>query len=101
MLDTSRRECYYTGVKKTFFFNLVTDESQHAVLKYTLKSFNEIRQRIADYAWAHVMRGKVELGRIFYAELREEYSLPASMVQRAIASVSEAMKADLRSRPRF
>jgi IS605 OrfB family transposase len=76
-------------------------EEQHAVLVETMGKFNEACNYIADIAFEHKCANKINLQKIVYYDVREQFGLSAQMTIRAIAKVVEAYKRDKSIKPSF
>ncbi len=79
---------------------LLPDEAQHAVLKDTMRVFNEACNYIAEVAFREQCASKFVLQKLIYDDVRKQFGLSAQLTIRAIAKVVEAYKRD-KSKPCF
>src|SRR5215472_12200284 len=88
-------------MKQTLLVKLAPMPDQHAALLRTLETFNAACNAIADVAYEHHMANKIELQKLVYYDVRQQFGLSAQMTIRAIAKVAEAYKRDRRIKPSF
>jgi IS605 OrfB family transposase len=88
-------------MKQTVLVKLAPTPAQHASLLRTLEAFNAACNAVAEVAFAHHMANKIELQKLVYYDIRQQFSLSAQMAIRAIAKVAEAYKRDKRIKPSF
>ncbi len=88
-------------MKQTLLVKLAPAPEQHAALVRTLETFNAACNDIAAVAFRERMANKIELQKLVYYGIREQFGLSSQMAIRAIAKVVEAYKRDRTIRPRF
>jgi putative transposase len=88
-------------MKQTVLVKLQPTPDQHAALLRTLEAFNAACNAIARVAFAERSANKIELQRLVYYDIRQQFGLSAQMTIRAIAKVAEAFKRDKRIKPSF
>jgi IS605 OrfB family transposase len=88
-------------VKQTLLVKLVTTPDWHATLLRTLEAFNAACNAIAIIAFRERCANKIELQKLVYYEIREQFGLSSQMTIRAISKVSEAYKRDKKVQPHF
>jgi putative transposase len=88
-------------MKQTLLVKLAPTPQEHAALLRTLEAFNAACDAIAEVAYAHHLANKIELQKLVYYDLRQQFRLSSQMAIRAIAKVAEAYKRDKRSKPSF
>lgn len=88
-------------MKQTVLITLAPTSDQHASLLRTLEAFNAACNAVAAVAFAHHLANKIELQKLVYYDLRQQFSLSAQMAIRAISKVAEAYKRDKTSKPSF
>lgn len=88
-------------MKQTVLVKLAPTPAQHASLLRTLEAFNAACNSVAKVAYAHRLANKIELQRLVYYDIRQQFGLSAQMAIRAIAKVAEAYKRDKRVKPSF
>jgi IS605 OrfB family transposase len=85
----------------TLQIQLFPDKEQAAQMKAAIERFNEAANWLARHAFERKTANKFHLQKLYYAELRERFGLPAQMAIRSIAQVCEAYKRDKSKRPKF
>jgi IS605 OrfB family transposase len=80
---------------------LAPTQDQHAALLRTLDTFNAACNVIAAVAFAERCANKIELQKLVYYDIREQFGLSSQMTIRAISKVSEAYKRDKTKQPSF
>ena len=85
----------------TLQIQMLPDIEQTAQMKATIERFNEAANWLAGHAFKRKTANKFYLQKLYYAELRARFGLPAQMAIRCIAQVCEAYKRDKRTRPKF
>ncbi|HET8909620.1 MAG TPA: RNA-guided endonuclease TnpB family protein [Ktedonobacterales bacterium] len=88
-------------MKQTLLVKLAPTPDQHAALLRTLETFNAACNAIAVVAFAERCANKIELQKLVYYDIREQFGLSSQMTIRAISKVSEAYKRDKKIQPRF
>ncbi|HEU4782978.1 MAG TPA: RNA-guided endonuclease TnpB family protein [Ktedonobacterales bacterium] len=88
-------------MKQTLLVKLAPTPNQHASLLRTLERFNAACNAIAAVAFAERCANKIELQRLIYYDIREQFGLSSQMTIRAISKVSEAYKRDRSKQPHF
>src|SRR5215469_5279987 len=88
-------------MKQTLLVKLAPTREQHAALLRTLEAFNAACTAIADVAFKHHMANKIELQKLVYYDIRQQFGLSSQMAIRAIAKVAEAYKRDKTIKPAF
>ena len=88
-------------MKLTLQLQLLPDPEQAAKLRETVERFNEAATWLAGLAFQRRLANKFALQKLFYAELRSRFYLPADTAIRCIAQVVEAYKRDKKKLPRF
>ena len=88
-------------MKITLQLQLLPDSDQEARLRETIERFNEAANWLAGLAFQRKLANKFALQKLFYAELRSRFDLPADTAIRCIAQVVEAYKRDKKKLPRF
>lgn len=86
---------------QTLMVKLDTYEEQHNALLETMHRFNEACNYIAVIAFEKGTANKIELQKVVYYDVRDEFKLSAQLTIRAIAKVSEAYKRDRTIKPEF
>lgn len=96
-------ECfgYHAGVNLTVQIKLLPVSYQAAALLATMERFNAACDALAAVAFDHRCANKVELQKLAYYRIREEFGLSAQMTIRAIAKVCEAYKCNKSIQPTF
>src|SRR5262249_45371732 len=89
------------SMKQTVLVRLDPTPAQHASLLRTLEAFNAACNAVAEVAFAHHHANKIELQKLVYYDIRQQFGLSAQMAIRAIAKVAEAYKRDKTSKPSF
>src|SRR5262249_4684379 len=92
---------YIESMKQTALVKLAPTPAQHASLLRTLEAFNAACNAVAEVAFAHHLANKIELQKLVYYDIRQQFGLSAQMAIRAIAKVAEAYKRDKKSKPSF
>ncbi|HEU5348643.1 MAG TPA: RNA-guided endonuclease TnpB family protein [Ktedonobacterales bacterium] len=88
-------------MKQTLLVKLAPTPDQHAALLRTLETFNAACNAIAAVAFAERCANKIELQKLVYYDIREQFGLSSQMTIRAISKVSEAYKRDKKIQPHF
>jgi putative transposase len=88
-------------MKQTVLIKLAPTPDQHAPLLHTLEAFNAACNVVAEVAYAHQLANKIELQKLVYYDIRQQFSLSAQMAIRAISKVAEAYKRDKKIKPSF
>jgi predicted transposase len=88
-------------MKQTVLVKLAPTPAQHASLLRTLQAFNAACNAVAEVAYAHRLANKIELQKLVYYDIRQQFGLSAQMAIRAFAKVAEAYKRDKRIKPSF
>ncbi len=88
-------------MKQTLLVKLAPTPEQHASLLRTLEAFNAACTAVAEVAFAHRMANTIELQKLVYYDIRQQFSLSSQMAIRAIANVGEAYKRDKTIKPLF
>jgi putative transposase len=88
-------------MKQVLVVKLAPTPEQQAALLRTLETFNAACNEIAGVAFAERMANKIELQKLVYYDIRQQFGLSAQMCIRAIAKVAEAYKRDRGKRPTF
>jgi IS605 OrfB family transposase len=88
-------------MKQTVLLKLAPTPDQHASLRRTLEACNAACNAVAEVAFAHHLANKIELQKLVYYDLREQFGLSAQMAIRAIAKVAEAYKRDKKVKSSF
>jgi putative transposase len=88
-------------MKQTLLVKLAPTFEQHASLLRTLQAFNAACNAIAEVAFAEHLANKIELQKLVYYDVRQQFGLSAQMAIRAIAKVAEAYKRDKTIKPSF
>ncbi len=88
-------------MKQTLLVKLAPTPDQHAALLRTLEAFNAACNAIAVVAFRERCANKIELQKLVYYNIREQFGLSSQMTIRAISKVSEAYKRDKKVQPRF
>src|SRR6185437_12857394 len=88
-------------MKQTLLVKLAPTPAHHAALLRTLETFNAACNAIAAVAFAERCANKIELQRLVYYDIREQFGLSSQMTIRAISKVSEAYKRDRSKQPHF
>src|SRR6185312_10414459 len=88
-------------MKQTLLVKLAPTPDQHASLLRTLETFNAACNAIAAVAFAERCANKIELQKLVYYDIREQFDLSSQMTIRAISKVSEAYKRDKKVQPTF
>ena len=88
-------------MKQTMLLKLASTPEQHAALLQTLEAFNAACNSIAAVAFAEHTANKIELQKLVYYDIRQQFGLSAQMAIRAIAKVAEAYKRDRKIKPAF
>lgn len=86
---------------QTLMVKLDPSKEQHIVLVKTMNKFNEACNYIANVAFEKKCANKINLQKIVYYDVREQFGLSAQMTIRAIAKVVEAYKRDKSIQPSF
>jgi putative transposase len=89
------------SMKQTLLIKLAPMPEQHTALLRTLEAFNAACNAIAEVAFVHQMANKIELQKLVYYDIREQFGLSSQMAIRAIAKVAEAYKRDRKIKPAF
>ena len=76
----------------TLQIQLFPDKEQAAQMRETIERFNEAVNWLAGKTFERKTANKFYLQKLYYAELRERFELPAQMAIRCIAQVCEAYK---------
>lgn len=76
-------------------------KEQHTILIKTMSKFNDVCNYIADIAFEQKCANKINLQKVVYYDVREQFGLSAQMTIRAIAKVVEAYKRDKSIKPSF
>jgi putative transposase len=77
-----------------------TPEQAQALLK-TMHQFNAACNYIADVAFKFHTANKIELQKVVYHQVREQFGISSQMAVRAISKASEAYKRDKSIKPEF
>lgn len=88
-------------MKLTVQLQLFPDADAARKLRNTVERFNAAADWLAGLAFERKVANKFLLQKLYYAELRERFKLPADSAIRCIAQVVEAYKRDKNKRPRF
>ncbi len=80
---------------------LETTDGEKMLLLATMKRYNEAADFLAEQAFKLKMANKIELQKLFYRQLREQFSLSAQFAIRVISKVVEAYKRDKSVKPAF
>jgi putative transposase len=80
---------------------LETSEDEKALLLATMRQYNEAANFLAEQAFRIKMANKIELQKLFYRQLREQFNLSAQFAVRVISKVVEAYKHDKSIKPVF
>jgi putative transposase len=88
-------------MKQTLLVKLAPTPEQHAALLRTLEAFNAACNAVADVAYEHHMANKIELQKLVYYAIRQQFGLSSQMAIRAIAKVAESYKRDKTIKPHF
>jgi putative transposase len=88
-------------MKQTVLVKLAPTPAQHASLLRTLEACNAACNAVAEVAFAHHLANKIELQKLVYYNIRQQFGLSAQMAIRAIAKVAEAYKRDKKIKPSF
>jgi putative transposase len=88
-------------MKQTLLVKLTPAPEQHAWLLRTLETFNAACNAIATVAFQERCANKIELQKLVYYDIREQFGLSSQMTIRAISKVSEAYKRDKQVQPSF
>src|SRR4030067_1102418 len=80
---------------------LETTDGEKMHLLATMKRYNEAADFLAEQAFKLKMANKIELQKLFYRQLREQFSLSAQFAIRVISKVVEAYKRDKSVKPAF
>ncbi|HLZ22535.1 MAG TPA: transposase [Ktedonobacterales bacterium] len=88
-------------MKQTVLVKLAPTPEHHASLLRTLEAFNAACNAVAEVAFAHHLANKIELQKLVYYDIRQQFNLSAQMAIRAISKVAEAYKRDKRIKPSF
>jgi IS605 OrfB family transposase len=88
-------------VKLILQTQLLPDGDQAGKLSATMRTFNAAADWLAGEAFRLKNANKVELQKLYYNQLRDNFGLSAQMAIRCIAQVCEAYKRDKSIRPRF
>jgi IS605 OrfB family transposase len=88
-------------MKQTLLVKLAPVPDQHVALLRTLEAFNAACNAIAAVAFQARMTSKIDLQKLVYYDIREQFGLSSQMTIRAIAKVSEAYKRDRTKQPHF
>jgi IS605 OrfB family transposase len=88
-------------MKQTVLVKLAPAPEHHAALRRTLEAFNAACNDIAQVAFAERCASKIDLQRMVYYDIRQQFGLSAQMTIRAIAKVVEAYKRDRTIQPHF
>jgi predicted transposase len=88
-------------MKHTVFVKLAPTPAQHTSLLRTLGACNAACNAVAEVAYARHLANKIELQKLVYYDIRQQYSLSSQMAIRAISKVAEAYKRDKSIRPSF
>jgi putative transposase len=86
---------------QTLMVRLDPSPEQHKMLCETMKRFNEACNHIAETVFALHSANKVEVQKIVYYPIREEFGLSAQLTILAIRKVCEAYKRDKSIKPEF
>ena len=88
-------------MKLTLQTQIFPNNAQAVKLLDTLKAFNGACHWLAEKAFELKCANKIELQKLFYYELKEQFDLSAQMTVRAIAQTVEAYKRDKNICPQF
>ncbi len=88
-------------MKQTLLVKLAPTPEQHAALVRTLEAFNAACNAIAAVAFRERCANKIDLQKLVYYDIREQFGLSSQMAIRAISKVSEAYKRDKKISPTF
>ena len=88
-------------MKQTLLVKLAPTPDQHAALLRTLEAFNAACNALAAVAFRERCANKIELQKLVYYDIRQQFDLSSQMTIRAISKVSEAYKRDKKVQPRF
>jgi len=80
---------------------LNTTEEQFEALKSTLMAANKAANAISDYAWKNQIFRHYDLHKPLYQQIRKEFGLSAQVTVRILAKVSDAYKADKKTKRVF
>lgn len=80
---------------------LLPDADAAKKLRATVERFNAAAEWLAGEAHARKIANKFVLQKLFYAELRKRFGLPADTAIRCLAQVVECYKRDKKKRPHF
>jgi IS605 OrfB family transposase len=88
-------------MKQTVLVKLAPTPEQYGALLRTLQAFNAACNAVAEVAYAHRLANKIELQKLVYYDIRQQFGLSAQMAIRAIAKTAEAYQRDKRIKPSF
>ena len=88
-------------MKLTLQIQLLPDVATGQKLKATVARFNEAANYLASKAYERTLANKFALQKLYYSDLRRQFSLSAQMAIRCIAQVVEAFKRDKTVQPSF
>lgn len=88
-------------MKQTLLVKLAPTPDQHAALLRTLETFNAACNVIAAGAFQERCANTMELQKLVYYDIREQFGVSSQMTIRAISKVSEAYKRDKKIHPTF
>lgn len=88
-------------MKTTLQIKLLPDQAQHAVLKETMRVFNDACNYIAEVAYREQCASKFKLQKLVYEDVRKTFGLSSQMAVRSIAKVVEVYKRDKSKQPFF
>jgi putative transposase len=80
---------------------LETTKDEKELLLATMKRYNEAANFLAEHAFRLRLANKVELQKMFYRQLREQFNLSAQFAVRVISKAVEAYKRDKSVKPVF
>jgi putative transposase len=86
---------------QTLLVKLDPSPEQHKMLCETMKRFNEACNHIAETVFAMHTANKIEIHKMVYYPIRDQFGLSSQLTVRAISKVCEAYKRDKSIRPEF
>lgn len=93
--------CHTGIVKLVAQVKLNPTKEQAKVLRQTLERANAACNAISEVAWKNETFKQFSLHKLAYAQVREQFSLSAQVVVRAIAKVADAYKLDTKTFRKF
>lgn len=86
---------------QTLKVKLETTPEQAQALHKTMHQFNAARNFVAEKAFELHTANKIELQKVVYHQIREQFGISAQMAVRAISKAAEAYKRDKSIKPEF